>query len=403
MVTKSASGPKERRPKVLGTHGPSRRVLVVLVALALIVGAAVPATTVLWPWWQDRHLDPVHSHLVAGRNHTCVLAAEATVSCWGDNEAGQLGTGTTDPGNSPVPVTGLTTVIALAAGGDHTCALDRAGKVWCWGDNAAGQLGTGSTQASPRPLQVAGLPRPAIAIATSSTHSCAVLDDRSLQCWGDNGTHALGRGEAAIDGRPGPVANLPSRVTAIAVGTGFTCVGFTGRTVRCWGDNSDGELGVGDLVTRARWEPVMGLPRTSVVVAGDTHACSLGVDGEVMCWGSNANGQLGIAREATHAAAPLAPIGAPDGITSVAVGSSQTCVVAVHGSVTCWGGQIDPMADPTAARSIEGVSEATEVAIGAFHACALVGSGVRCWGQNERGQLGDGGGPSSDQAIPVRR
>lgn len=372
------------------------------VGLAVLIAVAIPTGAVLVPWWSDGQSAPARHTLAAGKAHTCAIVEDGAVKCWGDNGSGQLGDGTTGSSDVPVSVAGVTGAVSLAAGGDHTCSLSATGAVHCWGSNGAGQLGDGSTEDRATPVAVEGLGSGVLAVATGESHSCALLGDRSVRCWGDNGSGQLGTGDTSPSAVPVAVRDLPPRSTGVAVGSGYTCVVFTGRTVRCWGDNSDGQLGVGDLAPRLRWEPVIGLPRSSFVAAGDSHACVVTQEGIVTCWGSNWAGQLGTTLAATHAAAPLAVPGLAGRFVAVSAGYDRSCAITDAGGVACWGGQVvDPATDPSVALPVLSLTGVRDVAVGGFHTCAAADEQVWCWGSDDRGQLGTGGTPAGAEPVLV--
>lgn len=379
----------------------TRRRLVSATVVAVVLVAAGVAVKIALPWWSDRNLAPAQERIAAGTDHTCAIARDGSVRCWGENSSGQLGDGTTNSTSTPVAASGLRQVAALTAGGAHTCALTQAGAVWCWGANGTGQLGNGTTMDSAVPVRVSGLTSEALAISTSETHTCALLSDRSVECWGDNGSGQLGTGDTKSSNVPVAVKDLPAHSTAVATGTGFSCVGFTGRTVRCWGDNSDGQLGVGDLSPRMRWEPVVGLPRAKIIAAGDASACAVTDEGQVFCWGSNAAGQLGTTTQAQAAAAPLAVPGISGSFVTVAAGATETCAATTSGQATCWGGEVGESVDPSDARVVTGVNGIQDLAVGGHHVCATTSGHVYCWGRNDRGQLGNGGGGSGGLPVAV--
>jgi alpha-tubulin suppressor-like RCC1 family protein len=129
----------------------------------------------------------------AGDEHSCVLRADQSVSCWGSNWAGQLGDATTTDRAIPAPVLGLTGVVSIGVGVRHSCALDTAGAVWCWGANESGQIGDGTVISSRNArTKVTGLPGPAVAIGAGLAHTCALLADNRVFCWGANGYMELG-------------------------------------------------------------------------------------------------------------------------------------------------------------------------------------------------------------------
>ena len=189
--------------------------------------------------------------LSAGDQRACAVTDQSAVECWGDNNLGELGVGTSGNYSSrPVAVTGLPGAItAVSAGGFVTCALGTGGAVTCWGDNSAGEIGTGAT--TPTLVPMAGDPVAGIttAIAISAGREggnfvCALLADGTVKCWGDNSRGQLGNGSTT--GSPTPVAVTGlTGVTAIAAGDYFTCALLSGGAVKCWGDNSKAQLGDG--------------------------------------------------------------------------------------------------------------------------------------------------------------
>lgn len=227
--------------------------------------------------------------LAAGGLHTCALNSGSGVSCWGGNFSGQLGDGTTEVKRlTPVPVSGLLGgVTAVAAGGQHTCAL-LSGAVKCWGANEGGQLGDGTTVNRNVPVDVA-VGTSVQAVAASGGGTCALLSGGQVKCWGDYKTNS----PAAV--------NLDSQAAvAIAGGGAHMCALTAAGGVKCWGDNTHGILGDGTLTDRLTPAPVLGLagPVQAVTLAHD-HTCALAHAADaaqpiVQCWGNNGYGQLGV-------------------------------------------------------------------------------------------------------------
>ena len=164
--------------------------------------------------------------------------ADGTAKCWGLGESGQRGDGTFDTfALEPVAVSGLTGAVALAAGYGHACALLADATMRCWGGNGEGELGNGTTATpgTPQPVAVSGISG-ATAIATGAYHTCAVLGNGTLRCWGRNGQGQLGDGTFTNSSTPVPVSGITG-VAAVSGGGGHTCALLTDGTVRCWGDN----------------------------------------------------------------------------------------------------------------------------------------------------------------------
>ena len=163
--------------------------------------------------------------------------------CWGDNEFGALGNGTTTNPVAPVEVAGLSNgVAAIAVGWYHTCALTAVGGIKCWGDNEYGQLGDGTTTHRRMPVEVAGLSSNVVAIAAGSSHTCALTAAGGVKCWGYNFYGQLGDGTKTDRLTPVDVFGLSSGISAIAAGGDHTCALTAAGGVKCWGDNFLGAL-----------------------------------------------------------------------------------------------------------------------------------------------------------------
>lgn len=369
--------------------------------LVLGLGLALVLTLVLAvPAWLQAATHQEATRLTAGRSHNCVLGPSGGVSCWGANDHGQLGDATTVARSKPVMVAGLAGTTSVVAGGDHTCAVTNLRTVVCWGRNDHGQLGDGTTTSSSVPVQVTGLASVA-GLALGRSHSCALLADGSARCWGGNGVGQLGDGSTTDSATPVDVMDLPIAMAAVASQADFTCAVTVRGRLRCWGDNSDGQLGTRGTAPTLLAVPAVGVdPRVSRVAAGDTHACAVDLRGAVLCWGANGAGQLGNGSTASSLAAVGVP-GLESRVASLSAADGRTCAVR-EGAVLCWGRALgDPGDGATNPLPVELVpSGALAVALGATHACALTDAGgVKCWGGNQAGQLGDG--TAVDSATPV--
>lgn len=402
-----------------------------------------------------------HPRSIATANfQACALLTDSTVKCWGTNAYGELGLDSTvaavgsqpsDMGDNLQRARLGRPVRSLVAGRYHFCALLDNGDVKCWGQNDKGQLGVGDT--IPRGTSTApgqsvedsevdlGVGRTAISIAAGGSHSCAILDNGGVKCWGWNGgqdgpnvagTGQLGTGDTAPRG-DGPLemgdslpyVPLPSGRTAVALAAGYvhTCAELDDGTVRCWGDNAYGQLGTGTTVscgnagTQCLGDRLVAVEfgsgrRARTIVAGADHTCAILDNGVVKCWGINELGQLGIESVAPQGDTPatlgdnmkFVSLGTMRTARAIAANWRNTCAWLDDGSVKCWGmndvGQLGiggtmlhghapgTMGDNLPAAYIR---EALSQGNTAMHNCQIFDDGsVKCWGQNGTGQLGVG-------------
>jgi alpha-tubulin suppressor-like RCC1 family protein len=293
----------------------------------------------------------------AGAKHTCAVVQASGVECWGNNNRGQLGDGTKVNRNSPVSVAILgSDVVELAGGAEHTCALLAGGSVWCWGRNDAGQLGTGTKVDSLTPVPVL-LVGTATSIAAGDKFTCAAVTGVGVECWGQNGDGQLGDGTEVDHSLPVLATGASLPVWSLAAGQAHTCASFKDGSMKCWGKNSNGQLGNG--TTDDSLTPVPALA-TSVqsVTAGQDFTCATVVSDVVQCWGNNAQGQLGDGASHGDSAVPVLVNPLPAGVMEVRSGQGHTCSLHRSGA-------------------------------------------VYCWGQNNRGQLGNGGNTASSTPVQV--
>lgn len=365
-----------------------------------VVAKDAHASTTSGPVWSFTTFRELEKPFIAaGGFHTCVLTQTGKVKCWGNNVFGQLGDGTTIDRNIQVDVIGLTSgVSAIAAGDYHTCVLAATGEVKCWGDNRFGQIGDGTTTDRSTPIDVIGLTTGISAITTGSTHSCALTASGGVKCWGDNDYGQLGDGTTTDHYTPMDVQGLTSGVTAIIAGGFHTCALTASGGVKCWGLNYAGELGDGTTTYRYTPVDVQGLTSgVSVVATRWDHTCALTTSGGVKCWGENGYGQLGDGTT-TNSSTPMDVVGLTSGVNAISMGGNHTCALTISGGVKCWGrGSEGQMGDgSTTSRStptdISGLTNGiSAITAGGGHTCALTTSGgIRCWGSNGYGQLGDG-------------
>jgi cysteine-rich repeat protein len=319
--------------------------------------------------------------IACGNSMTCAVLADGSARCWGVNNSGQLGTGYdgAELQWSLVPVrVSLQDVDwglhALSSGLMHNCAIVDGGDLVCWGENGRGQLGesTNEDRNVPTPvMSIAG----AAAISAGGHHSCALLADGSVSCWGDNRDCTLGQSNVM------EMSLVPVLVTSLQVVDLVAC----------------GQLGDGQALVEPSYVPieVVGVSDAIGVAAGDGHSCAIVGAGAVRCWGENTYGQLG---DGTNDDSPLPVdvVGLSD-ITTVCLGNGFSCAVSAGGSIHCWGGGSwgslgnGSNNHSNVPVSVLNIDNAVNIDCGSVHACAILADGTaRCWGVNEVGQLGNG-------------
>ncbi len=391
--------------------------------------------------------------LTAGGTHTCALLTGGAVKCWGSNSYGQLGHGNTVQAGDDANEMGVNlpsvslgtgrTATSISAGYRHTCALLDNGTVKCWGAGGDGRLGQGDTanrgdgpgeMGDSLPAVALGTGRTATAITTGNAHTCALLDNGTVKCWGDNVYGQLGLGDTEDRGNtagemgdslPAVALGAGRTATAISSSNAHTCALLDNATVKCWGSNPDGRLGLGDQGNRGDNLNEMGdnLPvvslgtgRTATAVsAGEVHTCALLDNATVKCWGANTSGRLGLGDVIFRGDdpnemgdyLPSVSLGTGRSATAVSAGYTHTCVRLDNASVKCWGaggsGQLglgntttrgdgaNEMGDFLPQVSLGTGRTATAVTTGDLHTCARLDNGsIKCWGNNAAGQLGLG-------------
>jgi alpha-tubulin suppressor-like RCC1 family protein len=372
--------------------------------------------------------------------HSCAVVSDGTVWCWGSNATGQLGNGSvggTVKLAQQVPgLTGVKKVSTLSSGA--TCALLTSGGVKCWGDNWGGQMGTGTLTAPvPSPTTVAGVAN-ATDLEAGNTHTCVLLTDKTVQCWGSNVMGQLGVGStSATVGTPKPVlattgaANSKlANVTALMNGgwNNHMCAVLSDQTAVCWGDDEFYQLGI-QIDGRAPQtcsnhqpctsfpKPVLGLGTNKVfgIAGGTMHTCLLTTAGTVGCMGANNSLQLGLDRMYQDSSLPDKQAAAVTTGVRITAGDQHNCVIFSDGTAGCWGnnayGQagnntystglsqwwLPVMGDTYSSTWMQGV---TAIDAGGNGTCAITHGVLFCWGRNVDGQVGNGAANATDVLIP---
>lgn len=281
------------------------------------------------------------TRLAVGARHRCAIVAGGALKCWGANATGAVGDGTTTDRPAATDVTGLASgVVAVAAGDGFSCAVTAAGSVSCWGRNDYGQLGDGTTGASAVPVGVAGLTGGAVAVAAGADHACAILAGGALRCWGRNDAGQLGIGSLVDSATPVDVPGLAAGVSAVSLGTDHSCAIGAFGALFCWGNGANGKVGDGSPAMTPRTVPanVAGLTTgVAAVSAGATHTCaSAGFPLVVKCWGANLDWKAGDPLSTQFFAVP-ANVPGLSNVGVLAAGSGFQCTLSGDGRVKCWG------------------------------------------------------------------
>lgn len=270
------------------------------------------------------------STVAVGATHACAVLTNDTVSCWGSNQVGQLGNGTTNDSDQPV-VARLSQVRHVDVGEHHTCATTKSNSVWCWGSNTYHQLGRQSIRRRTLPQYIPTVP--VKTVATGGLFTCVVTVGGRVQCWGRNNY-------GQVSGPVGPSRFSPRTsslrgITAITAGSDFACATSSVNTW-CWGRNRYGQLANGS--TFVRWKPQKVVPSTGVgrltkVSAGTSHACALAsVGGALWCWGLGRSGQLGDGGSQTRLVGTAIW---PNGVHLADIGSAAAARVVAAGDISC--------------------------------------------------------------------
>jgi alpha-tubulin suppressor-like RCC1 family protein len=400
MYRKSANCHRGRR---FWLPGAARTIAgAAVLAPALLAAAAAPATAQANPYW---------IHIAAGTNVTCGIREGNTLWCWGAGAYGALGTGHSVNENQPTQISKPTAGWAsVTDGGGHGCAIRKDGGLWCWGYNVQGELGIGTTVNAARPHQVTAPASTGWASVTAGANqTCAIRSDSTLWCWGYNGDGQLGLGNTTTEDTPQQVTSPASTGwTAVSAGSGYTCATRSDSTLWCWGYNGAGNLGIGSTTNQELPQQVTDPPGAgwASITAGFNFTCAIGSDSTLWCWGNNLEGELGIGNTTSQDLPAQVTAPASTGWTSATVGGFHTCAIRTH-ALWCWGrndsGQLgigSTVGQDLPKRVV--VPSATGwslIALGYYHTCAThTGHTLWCWGNNDQGQLGIGS--TGNQDLP---
>jgi alpha-tubulin suppressor-like RCC1 family protein len=335
-----------------------------------------------------------------GGAHSCGVASDRRLYCWGWNYNGQIGDGTSGTENSkarPVPVGGPLRFRQVSAGDSHTCAVTTDDVVYCWGWNHFGQLGDGtkSTQRA-TPAPVAGSHR-FRSVDASSLHTCALsATDNRAYCWGANGGGRLGDGTTTERLVPTPVTGS-LRFRQVSTGGTHTCGLTTDNRAYCWGENRGGQLGDRTEVSHRTTPTRVAIARTfKQLDAGAGHTCAVATsDSRAFCWGDGRQGALGTG----YRYLSFWPRAVAGGLTftRISAGDSYTCGETTNSRAYCWGWNYAGMLgdgttiDRLRPVAVKGNHFFAQLSTGGDHTCGKTSESVAyCWGDNYFGQVGDG-------------
>ncbi len=342
--------------------------------------------------------------LDAGADYSCILRGGVT-ECWGSNQFGKLGDGTTVVGRStPVVVLGGLTLETLAVGYHHACGLDSGGAAYCWGLNGAGTLGDGTTTDRPTPTAVAG-GLVFKQLSANESHTCGITATGAAYCWGGNGFGQLGVAWPVFQSVTPIAVSTDLAFHSVATGGGHTCGLTEHGAAYCWGQNVSGQLGDGTTTQRFAPVPVQGDLTFVELVAGDIHTCGRTLAGKAYCWGGG--GKLGSGPPPIDRSLPIEVLGDLS-LQSLAAGAGHTCGITSTGAAYCWGanfyGQLgQPGDDAQAPVEVSGGLTFAQLAGGGRHTCGLTTTeDAYCWGDNFFGELGNGTTSETPSPTPVQ-
>lgn len=342
------------------------------------------------------HVGLTFSSVAAGVVHTCALTSGGAY-CWGDNYNGRLGASTGDFAADSVPtlLSGGLNLTVITAGANQSCGVTADHVAYCWGANDNGELGTGTTTPSLTPTPVTGN-LSFMSISAGFSNTCGVTTQNAVYCWGAR----MATGDNTRITAPVLVAGSGTTLRFAAVSTGeqFACGLTLDQVVYCWGRNDWGQLGDGTTLDSAGPAAVAGSEsglRFTSVSAGTDAACALTPAGAVYCWGANYDGQLGNGAPSSYSSTPVLVTGGLR-FAAVSVGAGAACAVTTDHTPYCWGfnwsGRLGNGTETNSAApvAVSGGLAFMSITLG-FHGCGITATGAAyCWASNDYGQVGDG-------------
>ncbi len=339
-----------------------------------------------------------------GAAHSCARTNAGAIYCWGRNQYGQIGDGTTADRNKPVKITvpGTVASFGIRMAADHSCVLESNGSLACWGRNGAGEVGDGTIVDKNVPTQLPGA-QTYEQVTVGDQHTCA-LRKGSIDCWGSNSHGQLGVGSNKPSSSPVPLpVVMINNATELSLNVRQSCALLKSGQLSAWGEID--EL-TGMPVAFTAPTPIAFYAGVTHIAYGEYHLCALLGNQTVICSGSNDHGQLGNGKTGGSYTMPV-PVMNLSGVIAIASGFQMSCALKQDGTVLCWGlngaGQLGDgtTADHNVPTPVKGLSGAVAIAAGGYHAGARKGDGsLWLWGGNGNGQLGDG--TTTNSSVPIQ-
>jgi alpha-tubulin suppressor-like RCC1 family protein len=337
---------------------------------------------------------PAFNFITVGWDHSCGVTAGNVGFCWGSNQIGQLGTGDKTRRLTPTPLADGLPFATVDGGNFNSCGVTIADRAYCWGRNVPNGTRTRPTLVSPA-LDF-------VQVSAGLNHFCGVTAGGTAYCRGANESGQLGDGTRTEQGQPVPVVG-GLQFRQVSTSDHHTCGVTRDDAAYCWGDNAFGQAGNGtvggdDALSYVAPTKVAGTLRFQSVSAGTVFTCGLTTDGRAYCWGSNLYGQLGD-ETLTDRTLPTAVHGGHR-FLQLEAGNSHVCGVTDDRRGFCWGrgaegqlgiGILETVSRGMQPRPVLGSQRWRRIVAGGLHSCGVTMANVAwCWGNNQKGQLGDG-------------